>query len=95
LAVHLGLEEAFTNAVQHGNQSEPGKKVIVKYKIDAKKIIFSVKDEGKGFTPDEIPNPTWGKIFIKPAERGLFLIRSFMDKVNFNKKGKLRLHDEI
>jgi serine/threonine-protein kinase RsbW len=86
-AVHLGLEEAFTNAVKHGNKSERGKKVIVKYQIDSKKLILSIEDEGEGFAPESIPNPTVGENIYKTGGRGLFLISSFMDKVDFNKKG--------
>jgi serine/threonine-protein kinase RsbW len=86
-AVHLGLEEAFVNAVKYGNKSEPEKKVTVKYQIEPGKVILSIEDEGEGFMPESIPNPTVGDNIYKIGGRGLFLIRSFMDKVDFNEKG--------
>lgn len=86
-AVHLGFEEAFINAVKHGNRNDPEKKVTVKYQIDPQKTVISLTDEGQGFVPDSIADPTIGNNIYKIGGRGLFLIRSFMDRVDFNKKG--------
>jgi len=86
-AVHLGVEEAFINAVKHGNKGDRAKKVTVKYRIEPKKTVISLTDQGQGFVPDSIPDPTVGDNIYKTSGRGLFLIRSFMDKVDFNKKG--------
>jgi serine/threonine-protein kinase RsbW len=86
-AVHLGLEEAFINAVRHGNKFDPEKKVTITYNIEPEKTEVYLTDEGDGFAPGTIPNPTVGNNIYKIGGRGLFLIRSYMDKVDFNKKG--------
>ena len=86
-AVHLGLEEAFINCLKHGNKSNPQKKITIEYHIEPEKAVVSLTDEGEGFKPDAIPDPTEGSNIYKTSGRGLFLIRSFMDKIVFNKKG--------
>jgi serine/threonine-protein kinase RsbW len=86
-AVHLGLEEAFLNAVKHGNKEDPAKKVTVDFSVKPAKVKIVVSDEGKGFNPSSVPDPTAGDNIYKVGGRGLFLIRSYMDKMEFNKKG--------
>jgi serine/threonine-protein kinase RsbW len=86
-AVHLTLEEAFLNAVKHGNKSDPSKKVTVDYSIDTDKIEISVTDQGPGFQPDSIDDPRFGENLFKPGGRGLLLMNSYMDMVKFNEQG--------
>ena len=54
---HLALEEAFTNAVLHGNAADPSKKVTIDYLITREKIDISITDEGEGFDPETLPDP--------------------------------------
>lgn len=86
-AVHLTLEEAFLNAVKHGNKMDPSKKVKVDYSVDADKIEISVTDQGPGFRPDNVDDPRFGENLFKPGGRGLLLMNSYMDMVKFNKQG--------
>jgi len=86
-SIHLAVEEAFINAVKHGNKMDLDKKVEFCYQIDNEKVEISVKDQGKGFDPDQIPDPRCGDNLFKPSGRGLFLIRSYMDEVKHNDKG--------
>lgn len=86
-AAHLALEEAFVNAVKHGNKGAPGKQVRVDYTITAEKIEILVKDEGSGFDPQAVPDPRRTDNLYKTTGRGLLLMRSFMDKVRFNEVG--------
>jgi serine/threonine-protein kinase RsbW len=86
-AVHLALEEAITNAVKHGNKMDPDKKVKIQYKIDAEKVEISITDQGEGFSPDHVPDPRVGDNLYKYDGRGLLLIQSFMDHVEFNRSG--------
>ncbi len=86
-AVHLSLEEAFINAVRHGNKMEPSKAVKVDYSIAPDKIEICMTDEGDGFDPEVIPDPRYGDNLYKPAGRGMLLMRSFMDVLEYNKKG--------
>ncbi len=90
-AVHLALEEAFINAVKHGNKMEPSKQIKIDYSVARDKIEIFVTDEGHGFNPDNIPDPRCGENIYKTEGRGLFLIRSYMDVVDFNKAGN-RIH---
>jgi len=86
-AVHLALEEAFINAVTHGNKMDPDKKVRIDYLVDLDRFEISMADEGDGFDPDSVPDPRYGENLYKPQGRGLLLIRSYMDVVKFNDRG--------
>jgi len=86
-AVHLALQEAFTNAITHGNKMSPNKEVKIDYSVGLDKFEVSMTDEGEGFDPDVVPDPRYGENLYKPAGRGLLLMRSYMDVVEFNKHG--------
>ena len=86
-AVHLALEEAFINAVKHGNQMNPEKKIGIEYCISSDKIEISITDEGKGFSPEEVPDPRYGNNLYKCDGRGILLMKSYMDVDKFNKQG--------
>jgi serine/threonine-protein kinase RsbW len=86
-AVHLALEEAFLNAVKHGNRMDPTKKVQIDYTVDQEKVEISMTDEGPGFDPGRVPDPRVGKNLYRPEGRGLLLIRSYMHTVEYNERG--------
>ncbi|MEJ5260472.1 MAG: ATP-binding protein [Anaerohalosphaeraceae bacterium] len=86
-AIHLALEEAFVNAIQHGNQGDPSKKIHVEYCISPSRFEISIADEGPGFRPDALPDPREPENLYKCSGRGVLLIRSFMDQVQYNSKG--------
>ncbi|HOQ05679.1 MAG TPA: ATP-binding protein [Anaerohalosphaeraceae bacterium] len=86
-AIHLALEEAFVNAIQHGNQGDPSKKIHVQYSITPSRFEISIADEGPGFQPDALPDPREPENLYKCSGRGVLLIRSFMDQVQYNSKG--------
>jgi serine/threonine-protein kinase RsbW len=86
-AVHLALEEAFSNAIMHGNKMDPGKEVRIDYYLDPGKIEISVADQGDGFKPEAIPDPRFGKRLFDPDGRGLLLMKAYMDIVEFNERG--------
>ena len=86
-AVHLTLEEAFLNAVKHGNKSDPSKKVIVEYSVSKEKLEISITDQGPGFKPDNVEDPRFGEALFKPGGRGLLLMNSYMDMVKYNEQG--------
>jgi len=89
--VHLALEEAFINAVRHGNKMDPEKKVKIDCLVGFDKVEISLTDEGEGFAPDGVPDPRYGENLYKTDGRGLFLMRSYMDVVKFNEQGN-RVH---
>jgi serine/threonine-protein kinase RsbW len=86
-AVHLGMEEAFINAVRHGNKSNPNKKVVITFDIKPDQAEICLQDQGEGFDPNSIPDPTSPDNIFKIGGRGLFLIRSYVDVTTFNEKG--------
>jgi len=86
-AVHLALEEAFLNAVRHGNKMDAGKEVKIDYSVGSEKVEISMTDEGEGFNPDAVPDPRCGENLYKTEGRGLLLMRSYMDVVEFNDQG--------
>ena len=86
-AVHLALEEAFLNAVKHGNRMDPTKKVTIDYEVDQEKVEIRMTDEGVGFDPRCIPDPRVGKNLYRPEGRGLLLIRSYMHTVEYSERG--------
>ncbi len=86
-AVHLALEEAFINAVNHGNKKNPRKQVRVKYSIADDKVVIEMADQGNGFQSDNVPDPRCGENIYKTDGRGIFLMRAYMDKVEFNRRG--------
>ena len=86
-AVHLALEEAFFNAVKHGNKMDPTKEVKIDYSVGLDKIEISMTDQGEGFSPTSVADPRYGDGLYKPGGRGLLLINSYMDMVKFNEQG--------
>ena len=87
-AVKLALEEALCNAVKHGNQGDPGKSVTVRYAVTAEKAVVLVRDEGEGFEPDSVPDPTTDDRLAMPNGRGIMLIAAYMDEVAYRDNGR-------
>jgi len=84
----LCLEEALTNAVRHGNKSNPDLFVGINIDIGADRVIIKIKDQGQGFDFKGVPDPTEDANIQKPCGRGVFLIRNFMDEVDFFDNGR-------
>jgi serine/threonine-protein kinase RsbW len=79
--VEVALREAVANAVLHGNRQDPSKAVIVTVTIAPEALELTVHDEGAGFDPDAVPDPTAPDQVLRSSGRGLLLMRSFMDHV--------------
>jgi len=86
-AIQLALDEALSNAVNHGNSGDSSKKVTVEYSIDAERASFCITDQGPGFDPDKLPDPTAEENLEHPHGRGVMLMRAYMTEVSFNTKG--------
>lgn len=86
-AIHLALEEAFLNAVKHGNHGDSDKSIDVECLITPEKFDISISDEGFGFDPDGIPDPRCNGNLYKASGRGILLIQSYMDVVEYNSRG--------
>jgi serine/threonine-protein kinase RsbW len=81
--ITMAVREAAVNAVLHGNEYDPTKKVTAIFEDDGTSLVFKVSDEGKGLDPDSLPDPLAAENLLRGTGRGIFLIRSFMDEVNF------------
>ena len=86
-AIKLALEEAFANAIKHGNCFDQTKKVQIEYNVDAQQACFSISDDGPGFEPCGVPDPTADENLEIPSGRGLMLMRAYMDEVVYNETG--------
>ena len=80
----VSLTEAVNNAIIHGNKSDPVKSVRVMCEILPGWILIMVDDEGKGFKPDRVGNPLAKENVLRESGRGIFLMRTLMDKVEFD-----------
>ena len=85
--IRLALEEALYNAIRHGNRMDPAKLVELNYDIDRSRAILTVTDQGEGFDPASVPDPTTDENIEKPCGRGIMLMRAYMDQVSFNPRG--------
>ena len=85
--VRLALEEAMVNAIKHGNRMEPDKQVFIACELTAEEIMVVIEDQGEGFKPEDVPDPTEDENLENPGGRGIMLIRSFMNAVAYNDRG--------
>ncbi|MDR2728361.1 MAG: SpoIIE family protein phosphatase [Chitinispirillales bacterium] len=83
----VSLPEIVVNAVYHGNKKDPLKKVIIGHKVTAEEARVSVMDEGEGFNPNSLPNPTNEENLTKENGRGVYITRHYCDKVEWNESG--------
>jgi len=83
----VALDEAFVNAVKHGNRNDPAKLLRVTAELSAHEAIFTVEDEGEGFDVNEIPDPCDPANLFKSNGRGVLLIYNIMDEVEYSERG--------
>lgn len=86
-AIRLALDEALSNAVRHGNCGDPEKQVAVEYAVTSEAFKASVTDEGCGFKPDHLPDPTRHENIERPCGRGVMLMKAYMSQVTYNDQG--------
>jgi serine/threonine-protein kinase RsbW len=82
--VDMAIREAVTNAVVHGNREDETKEVEVTISRSPGELEIEVSDQGSGFDPAAVPDPTDPDNILKTSGRGIFLIRSFMDDVQWS-----------
>jgi serine/threonine-protein kinase RsbW len=81
--IDMAVREAVTNAVVHGNTQDESKLVVITLKISPDAVEISVHDQGSGFNPTEVPDPTAEENILKTSGRGIFFMRNFMDEVDW------------
>lgn len=85
--MRLALEEALVNAIKHGNGMDPNKQVRVTCRVDDQEARITIEDEGPGFDPNDVPDPTSEENLEKPGGRGIMLMRAFMSEVAYSDTG--------
>lgn len=83
LNFRVGVSEALANAMIYGNDRDAAKRVRVEVELSPEQVAVVVRDEGAGFDPGAIPDPTLPENLEEPGGRGIFLIRELMDEVDF------------
>jgi serine/threonine-protein kinase RsbW len=86
-AIRLAMDEAINNAIKHGNRGDTAKRVTVVYSLSAELFEVTIEDEGLGFDPDAVPDPTDARYIERPSGRGVMLMRAYMTSVAFEGRG--------
>lgn len=86
-AVRLALEEAVVNGFKHGNQGAPDSTVELRWEVDPAKVMIEVEDQGRGFQPDDVPDPRRPENLERPSGRGIMLMKAYMSHVEYNDAG--------
>jgi len=86
--IDMAVREAITNAIVHGNKEDETKQVEVNFACSAQAVEIEVSDQGEGFDPAEVPDPTAVENLMRTSGRGNFLMRSFMDEVEWTHRAE-------
>lgn len=82
-SIAIAVTEAVNNAIIHGNKRDPAKKVYLSIHAEGRVFKVSVRDEGPGFNPENLPDPLDPDNLLKESGRGIFILKSLMDEVVF------------
>jgi serine/threonine-protein kinase RsbW len=85
--IRLALEEALVNAYRHGNHGDESKRITVSYDIGPQRVVVRVRDDGPGFEPGRVPDPTSPDRVCLPCGRGIMLMRAYLDEVTYSDQG--------
>jgi serine/threonine-protein kinase RsbW len=85
--IKLAIEEALVNAIKHGNQMDRAKRVRITYLLRVDIFEIHIADEGPGFDPADVPDPTAVENLERPCGRGLMLMKHYMSEVAFSPRG--------
>ncbi len=83
----IGVTEALANAMLYGNRGDAHKPVRVELLLETTRVVVRVRDQGNGFNPHAVPDPTLECNLERPGGRGVFLLRKLMDEVRYNDQG--------
>ncbi|MFC1744777.1 ATP-binding protein [Candidatus Riflebacteria bacterium] len=85
--IGLSMDEAIQNAIEHGNKFDAEKTVMLSYKINNDGVEIYIEDQGSGFNPEDVPDPTALENLLNPRGRGILFMKGMMDLVNYNESG--------
>jgi serine/threonine-protein kinase RsbW len=86
-AIRLALHEAMSNAFAHGHREKPDAPVKLQYRVEPDRTEITIEDQGPGFDPGAVPDPTLDENLERGCGRGLLLIRAYMTSAEYNDKG--------
>jgi serine/threonine-protein kinase RsbW len=86
--IMVAITESVNNAILHGNKGDKTKNVTLSVSIIENRVVFTVKDEGTGFDPNNLPDPTAPENLNKIGGRGIFLMKYLCDQVKFFDEGR-------
>ena len=86
-AIRLALDESLSNAIRHGNKNDPTKKLTIEYETSPVQVTVRICDDGPGFKPETLPDPTLEENLEMTNGRGVMLIKAYMTMVEFNERG--------
>lgn len=87
LHVRVALEEAVINSLKHGNRHDPGKQVTIRFDVGPEQVLVEVEDQGQGFDPSQVPDPTTPENLERSTGRGILMMRSYMTWIRFSDRG--------
>jgi serine/threonine-protein kinase RsbW len=87
--IMIAVTEAVNNAIKHGNAGDSSKNVNLTLDLNEKLLKFTVKDQGRGFDYQNLPDPTAPENLQKPGGRGIFLMKHLSDEVEFKEGGRI------
>ncbi len=79
------LWEGLANAIRHGNQQKPQRRVEVEYSVGRTRVVITIRDQGEGFEVEDVPDPTEPENLLRPNGRGIFFMKQLMDRVEFER----------
>jgi len=83
--IAISLSELVNNAIIHGNKKDKSKTVEVRFALKNSRLKITVEDQGTGFNPGELANPIDDDNLLKEVGRGLFIVKNFVDEVNYKR----------
>ncbi len=86
-SVHLAVEEALANSIFHGSDNSDSNAIRVEFGLSRTELRIAIEDDGKGFDVAQLADPTSPERAELPSGRGVFLMRTYMDSVEYNQKG--------
>jgi serine/threonine-protein kinase RsbW len=86
--IMVAITESVNNAIRHGNNEDKKKNVTLTASCTANVLVFTIEDEGPGFNPDTLPDPTAPENLEKVGGRGIFLMKHLADEVKFSNEGR-------
>jgi serine/threonine-protein kinase RsbW len=86
--IMIAVTESVNNAIKHGNNCDKNKNVTLTAVYEENRVRFIVEDEGPGFEPEKLPDPTAPENLEKLGGRGIFLMQQLSDEVNFSNNGR-------